>query len=609
MLVKAVFLFVCMFLSTVNAKASASKKRPMLYSSTNKVMAPSYLDFGEPVEVGEEGEFFFNPQGLKPDTNFLIYALVPIVESTDEFTVLEDGCAGHVIPVHDDCWVKIKFKPTSEGQKYYTYSLPYTYIWNVDGQTYSDGAWTVEYYSGVPRTNDPDPIDPKIKMCKNGSIVRVDGQSLGEHIPIVGTPFNLSYSSEYSTSYESGYRIGKIPTFNPFGWTIDIVHHYFSDRKRVYLGSGTMVRFPRESNFVVLSADGSEAYYFNNDGRHEVTTYASTGETKYLFAYESLSKRLASVTDHSGNVTTFSYASGIVTITAPFGQVTYLSIGGPDNLITTVTNPNSETHVFSYKSGTDLLQTFTKPGGQTDTFTYSSRGRLTKNQGHGGNSWTLLEELLPTERKVTMSSEMGISTVYHSYMINGDNSRNSTQPTGEQDAYTDKALNAGATNSSAAESSETTYVNDERFPLSGNKRISSLITTKNGISSTTLFGRSVSSSPATITDTESTSGRIKTRVFDKATNTAVFTSPMGATLTQVISKDKPLSVKIGTDTPTTFSYNSLGQLTQSIQGSFNSITNTYNVPACLHRLQMVGAKRRRSRMISLGVLRKQLVQI
>lgn len=229
---------------------------------------------------------------------------------------------------------------------------------------------------------------PKCKSTKKGSVIDIDGQSVIEQIPIVGTEFFLSYSSANSPDYISQYNnLGIRDVFNPHLWTFSGQHFFDTVQRRVYLGDGSILKVEAadlpDGNFLVVSADGKEIYIFGPDGRHLETKFGLTDSTKYTFTY-SLGNRLVKVEDAFGNEIHFNRDGNdnLVSIKAPYSQTTVITLNG-NNYISVIENPNGETYELTYKPGTSLLSSFKKPAGQTTYFTYDGSGRLIKEEGSG----------------------------------------------------------------------------------------------------------------------------------------------------------------------------------------------------------------------------------
>jgi YD repeat-containing protein len=74
--------------------------------------------------------------------------------------------------------------------------------------------------------------------------------------------------------------------------------------------------------------DGSQAYAFDENGRHLRTVDAETGVIVYRFGYDT-NGRLTTVTHADGNVTLIQRDAGgtPVALVAPGGQITTLTLG------------------------------------------------------------------------------------------------------------------------------------------------------------------------------------------------------------------------------------------------------------------------------------------
>jgi len=174
--------------------------------------------------------------------------------------------------------------------------------------------------------------DKNCKPCKKklqklfGSEIASRSQSLGEDIPIVGTPFSLHYESERqigragadATVVADGMQLG--------GWTLS-VHHVMEPQlmtwcvgggctpyavvpKALFMGDGetrsdadVQAGVAFNGNTLLTSEDGSEVYEFDGvSNRHVTTLRPMTGAKLYSFGYDT-NGYLVTVTDATGNVT------------------------------------------------------------------------------------------------------------------------------------------------------------------------------------------------------------------------------------------------------------------------------------------------------------------
>ncbi|MCL2725421.1 MAG: polymorphic toxin type 34 domain-containing protein, partial [Polyangiaceae bacterium] len=104
---------------------------------------------------------------------------------------------------------------------------------------------------------------------------------------------------------------------------------------------------------------------------------ALKGTPLYTFGYDPTSHQVTSVTDTANNVTTLARTNGQITITAPQGQVTTLSLDA-NGYLASVTNPNGETTSLAHTDA-GLLTDLVDARGGAPHFEYDSYGRLAKD--------------------------------------------------------------------------------------------------------------------------------------------------------------------------------------------------------------------------------------
>lgn len=161
--------------------------------------------------------------------------------SVNNVEVVADGCTGTYVG-SVTCTLKLRRLPpeTADVRRWLsTYTFTLAPVSSPNDSIYFEG-FSVYGSASIVNINDANPPPPAESLCFSGSIVRVDGQSLGEQVPIVGTKFNLSYSTEFAQSYiaPNGLPSG-LSFFNPNGWTIDAHHFFDASKRRLYKGSGT----------------------------------------------------------------------------------------------------------------------------------------------------------------------------------------------------------------------------------------------------------------------------------------------------------------------------------------------------------------------------------
>lgn len=499
---------------------------------------------------------------------------------------VSNNCIGQTIQPGASCSVSFIYSPLFYGDSSQTY-----YMWVA--APYYDlngimGFITIQAngHSFLPPESTTNPPPPANQLCRKGSIIDIDDQSLRETVPVLGTDFSLYYSTTYSKEFVSGYNYAtRVSYFNPEGFSIS-KHNYLEVKaNRLFKGDGTSRQVVPYFNTLSTSlvVDDDEVYEFDSSSGYQLSTKsARTGATKYSFAYSNY--RLSSITDGYGNQTVLNRntAGALTSIQSPFGQTTLATVNS-QGLISSISNPKGEAFSFTYKSGTTLLETFTKPGGQVSTFTYDLDGRLTKDLGSGGNYTEFVRTMnsAGTARLLNEISAEGTNPFYEFWGDQGDTYRYYEDKSGQQ-RENGQLFNGGSYDWTPTEITRQVVDNDGRFYTSL-KRLSESSIEKDGVNSTTYYSQTVNGlvtgqpfNYTSITSTVNTTGRIQSEVYSKATNTFVNTSHEGATSTSTLDvNDRPISSKTGNDTPWTFTYNSLGQLVEATQGLRNKVTNTY----------------------------------
>lgn len=500
-----------------------------------------------------------------------------VLSGASEAVLTNDACSGLDMNA-GPCDFDVTITPTanqyqSNSMICPTFSRDQYGVWQPDGTLTHTIQW---------KGYDPKDI-PKCEECEYGSIIGVDGQTLIETIPVVGTNFDLVYSSRYAFEYLAYNKLNRINAFRPHGLSVSIQHFYSTASQILYRGDGVSVPasyVPSSGNAVVVSADGQEVYIFNSSGRHVLTRYALTGSIKYSFFYDG-NGMLNEIEDAFGNSTLFhkDISGNLSDIESPYGQVTSINLDSVSLLVTSVTNPLSKTHSLTYKTGTELVDSYTKPEGQVTSFLYDEFGKLTKEIGNGGSSWELITDPLLAIQPIEKISAMGRSTSYTVELSGTDYLRVKQDPTGFSEVTFEAPNGAIETNSSIKEVVET-RATDGRLGANV-QRLTSNSVQYGANTSVTTFGQTVVGSGyftfTSLTETATTSGRTNTKVYTNSTKTEVTTSDEGATTTKIIDTyQRPTSFKVGTDTATTFTYDFLGRLSVVDQGGYNTLTYAYN---------------------------------
>ncbi|UYL08572.1 RHS repeat-associated core domain-containing protein [Bdellovibrio sp. SKB1291214] len=551
----------------------------------NSNRASSNYDVGN-VEVGAEGvhafNFYFN--NLEP-TDKVTFSASTLAGSAG-YKILKDGCKGVTLTGTQRCSMEVSYKFTSSGIQNTVLTSPWVLQYQLEDGTIGSYSGTgSESYSAYVIPPPPEyEKDPSPQTCQGqaqGSIVRLDSQSLGEEVAIVGVGGSLVYTTENAKQFvTTASKANRIQSFNPEGMSFSLLHYYDRVKLRLFEGSGNS-RFAKYINLdgqrVVASSDGQELYYFDTNGRHMTTRYSLTGAILRTFNYTN--NKISSIVDAFGNTITFGRNSlGVLTsITSPYGQVTNITTTSA-GLVATIKNPMSQVHTLAYKSGTELLEKFTKPGGQYATFTYDGNGKLTRDAGSGGNRWDLLLTLMSDQRTTDKSSALARKETYYYWSEKGDNHRYVDYASGAWSDNISLYNNAGNEYQEENYSERSTTFTDPRFgimhdmPFTNSKIVADELTREVG-SVFTLYNRSIDSYKlfdfGKMVDTVTVNDRLtSTSTYTVATNTHLSQSPQGATATKTIDQfGRTTSEKIGNDLPWTFVYDGYGRLWSKSQGS------------------------------------------
>ncbi|MNJ99777.1 putative deoxyribonuclease RhsB [compost metagenome] len=508
------------------------------------------------------------------------------------FTLIEDGCNGTHLGNGDECIVRIKFDAPSVGSKSVTYSYDYVKLdWEAEDPPGVSTGRTIEeptIVNVIARKPD-EPVS--CPMIRESSVIRVDGLSFGERIPIVGTNFDIVYSSEFAPQYLVDYEnVNRKRSFNTEGWTFSIQHFYNIEEKRLFKGDGTSyVRDSiKQTNGQHWVFDGDEVYVFDTDGKHLRTRTILTGAIKWEFAY-GVNGRLITMTDAFGNVTQFHRNANdrLNKITSPFGSETLINRNN-DSMITKVINPRNEAHEMEYDVGTDLLKKFITPFGRTTLIEYDARGRLVSTRkGSGGYDFVRSSTSLGSQIEETTRG--GQKTTYQtSQHYSGSHSRTEVSPSGFTKVFS-RAANGAYLSEDPLNKIALTKANDIRF--------GSVAPTTSGVTNqvgnktkkvsysqeiTGATGYFVFDSLKEVTEIN---GLIWKSTFNRAANSIVNLSPEGVTsTTKVDAHERIIEFKLHQDTPFSVEYDSFGRTKKVYQGSHNQFEYFYDVNGNLERV-------------------------
>jgi RHS repeat-associated protein len=455
----------------------------------------------------------------------------------------------------------------------------------------------------------PVPDDSPDKPCKDntGSEVGCQSQTLGENLPITGTPFFLHYASDRALGRAGSDSVAILDALQLGGWTLNVHHALALDvnncfpncilgiPKGLFLGDGStrsasevqLAPFRADNlglfTYYLTSEDGSEVYVFDYSGLHLKTLRPLTGAVLYTFGYDA-NQRLTSVADANANVTTIQRdASGNPTaIVSPYGQTTTLALDGKGYL-SQVTDPAGNI-VRLVTSDSGLLTSMTDANGNTHSFEYDQMGRLLKDSDPAGGSLSLARTDTASGYSVTKTTALDRTSIYNTTLSSTGSSASqtfvNTWPDGLQATSTSTqqtgALSDNTTLPDGTSGTSTTGPDPRwgiQVPIPANTS-----TTLGSLTMNTTFARAATlSTPTDLfgltaqTDTETINGRAYTSVFSAANLTNTNTSPFGRKSTVTLDKQERMAgTQVGGLLPTQFTYDSRGRLATLTQGTRTS---------------------------------------
>ena len=440
------------------------------------------------------------------------------------------------------------------------------------------------------------PVVKPDRDCKHrgGSSIGCQSQSLGEDVPIAGTPFQLHYESSRAPGV-LGNAIAAADASMLGGWTLSIHHAYDPGSDTLFMGDGTQRSGVRlgtplsfNGNLLVTSEDGAEVYEFNpSNGEHVETMRPLTGALVYQFAYDS-SGRLLTVTDAAGKVTKIQRdASGHPTaIVAPFGQTTSLALDS-HGFLAGITDPLGHAQTFVNSAG-GALTSRKDANGNTYTYTYAYPGLLAKDADPAGGFTALARVTAPTGFgwTNTLKSAMGRTRRYQS-TLTLPWAQDGTKPVTEQylntwssglQASLSSKFQSGqlsnaiklpdGTASSETLGADPVWGIQTPVLISSTQTAGSLVETISGSRTTTLGTAGNPFSATGRTDTQTINGRTYRSVFTKSTSSYLDTSPAGRTETVGLDAlERVTDTQVDGLLATALAYDSAGRLASTTQGT------------------------------------------
>jgi RHS repeat-associated protein len=292
-------------------------------------------------------------------------------------------------------------------------------------------------------------------------------------------------------------------------------------------GLDAMLTTNADGSYTLTYNQSSEKYNFTAGGA--LISDVDRNGNKIVFAYDT-SKRLASITDTQGRITTFSYANA-----------------ANSNLITTIADPASRNFRYAYDTNSNLTA-YTDPNLGVTKYGYDAVGDLTQVIDPKGNTTNLTYD---GNLRVT-----GLTRV-----------TNPTTGTGPTTTFT---YNAGNTVETDANGNRTTYTYDAMY------RVTQVVDPLLNSPSTTYTADS------NIQQYKDAGGAATIFTWDTSNNLTVGTAPTGAQATVAYSDTLhpflPTGAKDEQGNILTYTYDANGNRTSITDGLAvqNKVTFTYN---------------------------------
>lgn len=364
---------------------------------------------------------------------------------------------------------------------------------------------------------------------------------------------------------------------------------YFNERLELYFEDkgNSMVRiiesdtdyFDGDENAIV-SRTGSEIYVFDLQGKHLRTEDALNRNHIFEFEYDSAGL-LHKIIDIDGLETIVERnTSGKPTaIIAPFGHRTELTIG-TDGYLSSIQNPEGEVFSFLYTQD-GLLTQMTDPKNNLTSYEYDSLGYFVKGEYPNGGFKEFSRQELPDGFEVTMTTAEGKTTT-HKVVTDTDG----TQTLTKTDAHgLETSMVYGSDGSKTVTSPDGATVvrsmkPDPRFGMQAPLTDTMKIIMPSGL--TSVFSQTKTVTQMTgneitgLTDSLFTNGKVTVSEYNGNQNVLTTTTPEGRqSFSYTDSLGRIIQSSVPGITPTNYSYNSDGFLTEVEQGG-RSTSFTYN---------------------------------
>jgi hypothetical protein len=221
----------------------------------------------------------------------------------------------------------------------------------------------------------------------SGSIRRIDNGGMISTVVDASGWYSTS-DALYDTTVQDNQLARSTSIYAPWSsaLTFGSDGYLYWSENRLYVGGQTTgrVRKVRSVGNLVPAEDGSAVYEFDSGGKHQKTHRPLKGGTARDFHYDS-NGYLDTITEYSGgsgNATTLTHGTNLITITPPFnsGLQTTITLDPNSGYATRINFPIG--HIdLTYSTDqngnpTGLLKTLTDQNGNVHNFVYQLAGRL-----------------------------------------------------------------------------------------------------------------------------------------------------------------------------------------------------------------------------------------
>ncbi len=324
-----------------------------------------------------------------------------------------------------------------------------------------------------------------------------------------------------------------------------------------------------DTQYAIVSEDGSEVYQFDKLGRHIRTLDALSAAVVDTFVYDPTGRLLRIFNRNNDTIRVERDGIGAPTaIVAPFGQRTTLSVGA-DGYLSTITDPAGGTFGSTYSTG-GLLASLTDPRGHRSAFSYDSLGRLVSDSDAVGSVVHLANVRTDSVKEVTFTSALGRITTYRVEQTSTGATRQVTSPTGLVTTVVSDSAGRSTLLTPSGESLRMSVGPDPRWGMQARIVDSATLRTPSGLSTTVETRRHAvvtnQEDPLSLTsqiDSVGVNGNWRVATFDALSRAVVQTTPEGRQFRATLdSLGRVLSAQTTGLEPVQFRYDDRGRLTQ-----------------------------------------------